>query len=263
LSITYRTLRPEEEDAVLDLWVTVLDDERDTRTRIFYDFADDPQRFAHTHVAVASDGSLLAAVAYWLRDIRDCDGRPRRTGHIWGVATRPEARRQGHAGQLLQQASVAMRREGCAWSLLCAREEARTLYTGLGWQSVPTSYRSGVLAPAQPADRSSYNIRAYNPRSETEGWARLAAVYARFNAARPLTMVRDSHYWHGYAAWMFADWIAQHRARVFVATRAAADHNLSGYILAHFYDREYAQRTYGSPPWFMSVRLAQANAMAM
>jgi ribosomal protein S18 acetylase RimI-like enzyme len=247
---TYRTLRPEEEDAVLDLWVAVLDDERDVRKRIFYDFTDDQQRFAHTHVAVSAAGELLAAVAYWLRDIRDRDGAPRRTGHVWGVATRPEARRLGHAGQLLQHATTAMRSEGCVWSVLGAREEARTLYTRLGWQSIPASYRSGVLATVQLPRAGPYRIQAYDPHTEADGWERLAAVYMRYNATRPLTMLRDHRYWRGYAAWMYTDWIAHHRASVFVATRTPADRDLSGYILAHFYDQEYSQRTFGSPPWF-------------
>jgi ribosomal protein S18 acetylase RimI-like enzyme len=249
LAVIYRTLRPDEQDAVLDLWVTVLDDDRDVRERVFYDFADDPQRFEHTHVAVDPDGNLLAAVAYWLRDIRDSNGQPRRTAHIWGVATRPDARGEGHASRLLQQALAPMQQKGCYWSLLCAREEARTLYTRLGWQNISTSYRSGVLSTVEAA-ANPYHIKPYDPRAEPDGWERLATVYAGYNATRPLTMLRDDHYWRGYAAWMFADWIAHHCATVFVATRTPGDRNLAGYILAHFYDQEYAQRTFGSPPWF-------------
>src|SRR5258706_10611991 len=49
---------------------------------------------------------------------------------------------------------------------------------------------------------------------------------------------------------MYTEWIAQHCAQVFVATRSPTDHDLSGYVLAHFYDQEYAQRVFGSPPWF-------------
>jgi hypothetical protein len=63
-------------------------------------------------------------------------------------------------------------------------------------------------------------------------------------------LIRTNSYWNGYAAWMYTEWIAQHCAQVFVATRSPTDHDLSGYILAHFYDQEYAQRTFGSPPWF-------------
>jgi hypothetical protein len=71
LAVIYRTLRPDEQDAVLDLWVTVLDDDRDIRERVFYDFADDPQRFAHTQtgslmmrgLAPSADRTLAAAVA--------------------------------------------------------------------------------------------------------------------------------------------------------------------------------------------------------
>ena len=249
MSVICRTLRPEEQDAVLDLWVAVLDDDRDTRRRVFYDFADDPQRFVHTHVAVDPDGRLLAAVAYWLRSIRDRDGKPRRTGHIWGVATRPDARGQGYASRLLQQAVAAMQQEGCFWSVLCAREQARPLYTRLGWQNIPTSYRSGVLSTAAEPGHL-YHIRSFDPRAQADGWQRLAAVYADYNARRPLTMLRDQRYWHGYAAWMYTDWISHHRASIFAATQAPDSQDLAGYVVAHFYDQEYAQRTFGSPPWF-------------
>jgi hypothetical protein len=49
---------------------------------------------------------------------------------------------------------------------------------------------------------------------------------------------------------MYTDWIAHHRASVFVATRTPDSLDLVGYVLAHFYDQEYAQHTFGSPPWF-------------
>jgi GNAT superfamily N-acetyltransferase len=235
-----------------------IDDDRDARKRVFYDFADDPQRFAHTHIAVDPDGNLLAAAAYWLRDIRDSNGQPRRTGHIWGVATRPDARGQGHAGRLLQQALAAMQQEGCYWSLLCAREQARTLYTRLGWQNIPTSYRSGVISTVRAA-ASPYQITFYDPRAQADGWEQLATVYAGYNATRPLTMLRDTRYWRGYAAWMYIDWITHHRASVFKATRSPGDHDLAGYILAHFYDQEYAQRTFGSPPWFYVSEIGVAE----
>jgi hypothetical protein len=141
-----------------------------------------------------------------------------------------------------------MQREGCQWSLLCPRDEARSLYTRLGWQSLPHHYYSGVVDAA--AHENAYFVRAYDPRKEIDGWMRLAAVYEQFNVARPLTMIRDHHYWQGYTAWMLDDWISHHRAHILVATRTPTDHDLAGYIVVHFYDQAYAQHYFSSPPWF-------------
>ena len=37
--------------------------------------------------------------------------------------------------------------------------------------------------------------------------------------------------------------------------RAANDHDLCGYVLAHLYDAEYARQQWGSPPWFFVSEL--------
>jgi hypothetical protein len=141
-----------------------------------------------------------------------------------------------------------MRREGCAWSVLFARPDARALYTRLGWQPAPSRYRAGLLAGMGLPSQDEYLVRSYDPRAAAEGWQPLEAAYASYNARRPLTLIRDPHYWRGYAAWMCNDWIAQHRAVVLVAARACGA--ICGYALAHFYDHAYAQQYYGSPPWF-------------
>ena len=67
MSIEYRRLRADEEDALLDMVTEAMGDDREERKRVFRDFADDPHRFARTHVAVTGDGKLLSAASYWVR----------------------------------------------------------------------------------------------------------------------------------------------------------------------------------------------------
>lgn len=250
MQVTYRALLPSEEEAVIRLWVDILGDDWEMRSHIFRDFTDDPQRFARTHVAVAEDGTLLSAVAYWLRELCGPNHTVCRTGHLWGVATRPEARRQGHARRLLELASDAMQREGCQWSILFARDEARDLYLHAGWQSLPNSYRAGVLLAEHEPVNSAYVIQRIDSSNPSQIWTQLATIYAEYNTQRPLTVVRTREYWHGYAAWMLTDWIKHHRAVILVATPATSISEWCGYVVVHYYDFAYAHRVFGSPSWF-------------
>ena len=255
MAVVYRQLRPDEEDALLDMVAAVMGDDRAERQRVLRDFADDPQRFERTYVAVTDDGRMLSAASYWVRHVRDVDGRPLRVGHVFGVATRPDARGQGYVGRLLDQTIAAMRREGCAWSVLFTREQARPLYARHGWRDRPLRYQGGALANDLPAIASPFMVRRYDPHHEPAGWERLATVYAAYNAVRPLTVVRDLAYWRGYAAWMFSDWLTHDQTVFYVATCGADDHDLCGYVLVHFYDAEYARRQWGSPPWLFVSEL--------
>jgi hypothetical protein len=59
---------------------------------------------------------------------------------------------------------------------------------------------------------------------------------------------------------MLRDWITHHCAQLLVAYRVDQPSTLCGYVVAHFYDADYAQRQFGSPPWFfMSEIGALAN----
>ena len=234
MTVEYRHLRPDEEDALLDMVAAAMGDDRAERQRVLRDFADDPQRFARTHVAVTRGGTVLSAASYWVRYVRGADGSPLRVGHVFGVATRPDARGHGYAGRLLEETIAAMRQEGCAWSVLFTREQARSLYARHGWRDRPLRYQSGAPGNDALARSGPYTVRHYDPRHEPAGWERLAAVYAAYNAVRPLTVVRDLAYWRGYAAWMFTDWLTHDHAVFFVATRTPNDHDLCGYVLVHY-----------------------------
>ncbi len=246
MAVEYRTLRPDEEDAALDLWTEVLAESREERRSIFYDFADDPRRFARTFVAVAPDGTLLAVASYWLRHVRDANGLPRRVGHVWGVATRADARRQSHAGRLLEQVIAAMRQEGCAWSVLYTQEPARLLYERYGWRTFPTPYRDAVPSNDRPPMPTTYTVLRYDPTHDPDGWTALAAMYADYNATRPMTVVRDNAYWRSYITRRLVDWTPP--PIVFVAAQTAEARAQYGYVVMHCYEQLFFVSEMGVRP---------------
>ena len=264
----YRTLRNEEQDAVIDLWVRVLDDTHENRRRIFYDFGDDPQRFARTQVALLPDGTVCAAVSYWVRRVYGAQGQTYRIGHVWGAATHSAFRKHGLATALIERCINAMRQEGCIGSILFARDEARSLYERLGWQAVPTLYRGGLVMidnleyKTNPITNTNHVINTnhivlpYDPFDSELGWQPLAEIYAAYNRQRPLSLVRTEAYWHGYLAWMAKDWITQHCATYLTLTQRDRPNSMLGYALVHFYDKDYAAQHFGSPPWFHISEIA-------
>jgi ribosomal protein S18 acetylase RimI-like enzyme len=140
MTVIYRLLHPNEEDAAVDLWMRVLDTDEHEARQTFHDFHDDPQRFHQTHVAIADDAQILATVCYWLRAVRDSTGVAVSIGHLFHVATEPTARGQGHATRLIADAVDALSAAGCAWAILSARQAAVGLYTRAGWQPTPRTY---------------------------------------------------------------------------------------------------------------------------
>ena len=231
--LSYRTLHPNEQEKVINLWAHGLGDAREDRERIFCDFADDPHRFSRTHVAVLPTGDLCAAMSYWVRQVRDADGNPQRVGHLWGAVTQAEFRQRGIATALIKNIVAAMQKEGCRWCILFARDEARSLYEQMGWRGFPTTYRGGFVALTEPMPISDYFVRSHDPFNELSGWEPLARVYAAYNHKRPLSLVRPKDYWKGYIAWMAGDWkistcCLSRTSEIWSALPATTLENLSG-----------------------------------
>jgi GNAT superfamily N-acetyltransferase len=162
----------------------------------------DPLYLDHTFVALASDGTLLSTVRYWLRQVRDASGTPQQVGCVASVTTIESARRQGHARKLMQLAIESMRDEGCAWTLLMSSDMGVPLYEGLGYRIFSAPYYRGVLSGELPQNDSIYRIeteRIEPPFDFEDGtWRAVRDIYALYNAHRPLSLVRDEAYWRGY-----------------------------------------------------------------
>jgi ribosomal protein S18 acetylase RimI-like enzyme len=221
--ITYRGLRPPEEQQALDLWATLIAAPREA---IALPYWADPQRLAHTRVAVTDAGVVIAAAHYCLRQIRDATGMFQLVGGIAGVATDQDYRGQGHARRLMQQLIADMQAQGCRWSLLFTM--VNDYYAQLGWRTFTTHYREGRLAPDTDAPQTAYSIRRFAPQHERDGWAILARIYRAYNQQRPLTTLRHEAYWRTFAGVRFT----LPQAQVSVAVERATE-RICGYLLAY------------------------------
>jgi ribosomal protein S18 acetylase RimI-like enzyme len=235
MTITYRTLQPDEEDTLIDLRVDVFGVEHEGARERFHNYGDDAQRFVRTFVGSAPDGTILSAVSYHVYLRRDVDGRLQRVGFVYSVATREGARRQGHAKQLLQLALAAMEREGCAWSMLFAADQARSLYEQLGWCVYQRTWRHGAFASTQRDLPVRYLVRPVDLAREPDVWQALARVYAAYNVTRPLTLVRDDAHWQNYVLPTLIQWGADQHGAVLVA-QDRADRSICGYLVVQLFE---------------------------
>jgi ribosomal protein S18 acetylase RimI-like enzyme len=248
MTVTYRLLHPNEEDAAVDLWMRVLDTGEYEARQTFRDFHDDPQRFHQTHAAIADDAQILATVCYWLRTVRDNTGAAVRIGHLFHVATEPTARSQGHATRLLADAIGALSAAGCEWAILSARQAAVELYTRAGWQPTPRTYWRGTYAAAGWNKAQPYIVQLYDPRHEPIGWAPLATVYAHSNAQQAGSLIRTADYWSGYSAWMFGLYLDDYQAILLTIKDSAASDSIRGYALVNFYEVGFVVSEFASDP---------------
>lgn len=225
MEVNYRAMRKEEQAAVVDLWAEEIGAPRD---QIEQGFATEPAPRERSFVCVTESGEILSAVHYFARWIRDAAGQPQKVSALSGVATRAEARRQGHAARLLAMADQASLAEGCVWSLLFTG--VTPFYERLGWQTFPTRYRQGVLSAEPLPELESGRLKMIDPWREPEIIPQLQRIYATYNAARSLTMVRDEEYWFTY----LRPRIARPVVKIVAIMRQDDPGRLQGYVIAHF-----------------------------
>lgn len=230
MTAIYRHLRAEEAPAVIRLWSQDSDPYGVYQTARF---ASDPDICDHTYVAVLPDGTLVSTLHYHLVRRYDQTGQLRLVGEIDSVTTRVEARRQGHAQQLLHLAMTDLDHAGCDWSLLVTSEMGRPLYERNGWRCYPEPWRR-ITMTSLPDSVTPYHVRPFDPRQEKTGWARLAAVDLAYNDARPLTVRRDSVYWQHYAALRVGNWMSEEGLIIYAAFRSTDEGQLCGYATAEF-----------------------------
>jgi ribosomal protein S18 acetylase RimI-like enzyme len=221
--IVYRSIHPAEEQQALDLWAKAI---AAPREQIALPYWADPQRIAHTWVAITGAGALVAAAHYCVRQIRDAEGILQLVGGVAGVATDPAYRGQGHASRLMEELIGAMQAAGCRWSLLFTM--VNSFYARLGWRTFTTRYREGRLAQDTDMRPILYTVRLFAPQRERSGWAILGRIYDIYNQQRPLTTRRDDTYWRNFARVRFTHPQAQVCVAVERATR-----QIRGYILAY------------------------------
>lgn len=194
-NVSYRQMADSDPGQVIPLWM---------RTWGYTDFeflkrriGADPAYMEHTFVAALPDGEVLATVHYWLFDLRDVEGRPRRVGCVSNVVTVEKARKQGHARRLMEMALDRMPRDGCEWTLLFTSEMGRTLYLQLGYRAYSLPYARGVLSGSSIPLTGSYTVTRSDLAPQPDYWQVIAPIYEAYNRDRPLTVARDAAYWKG------------------------------------------------------------------
>jgi len=215
----------------------------------------DPLYLDHTFVALASDGTLLSTVRYWLRQLRGVKGTPKQVGCVASVTTSESVRRQGHARKLMQLAIESMRQEGCAWTLLMSSDMGVPLYEGLGYRIFSAPYYRGVLSDERPQNDSIYRIeieRIEPPFDFEDGaWRAVRYIYALYNAHRPLSVVRDEAYWRGYFARRIRSRNTTHPMLLILAYMGDGnDKEYAGYLVVDYATQEEARADFNLDQFF-------------
>ena len=201
MSVEYRASRPGDEPGIFKAWESLAAPAAWLDT----DWRGVPDH--HDHAFVAVDGSgVLAVVVQVPRLLRDLRGEPVRVGGIAAVATRPDARRRGHARRLLELAIESM--NGFGWSLLFSGTPE--VYTSLGWRDFPLHVRSGVPV-------AGLGDRPVVPGKATD-WKPLSVLYDAFNESTPLSAIRTERNWtHGVGRRLAANELLLFEDRGYVA----------------------------------------------
>lgn len=240
--IEYRNMRDEDLHSVLDLWMRAW--EVTNREEVLHEIRTDEAYLDHTFVAVTRKGEVLSTVHYWLRRLRDGDGTPRLVGCVSHVATKEEARRQGHAGKLLEMAHTAMLRKGCEWALLFSSEMAAPLYERYGYRHFPAPYKRGLLSGQRPPTTGEYTVTRQELPLKGEALQQVSRIHEAYNRERPLILVRDAAYWEGYLAFKLEPTYFKAHQGLVLTARAAGETEDAGYIVVFitFSGSDLAQR---------------------
>ena len=233
--VTYRQMRPEDEDRVFDLWLSTWADSDEALERCT--LHSDPGYLSRTYIAVGPDEQVLSTAHYWVREICDASGTPRRVGCVSHVSTHHTARRQGHArtlvGSTMQDAMTA---DGCEYALLFSSEMGVPLYKSLGYRMMGAPYRRGVVQRDRPRYDGPYTVR----EGRDPDWDALARIYAPYNAGRPLAFVRDESYWREFLAPKWRYVLERWGGRFFTAHDGAEGEPVA-YALANYSTPEVAR----------------------
>jgi GNAT superfamily N-acetyltransferase len=236
--VTYRQMRPEEEDRVFALWLATWAESDPTLERLT--FHSDPDYLSRTYIAVGPGGQALSTAHYWVREICDASGTPRRVGCVSHVSTHHTARRQGHARTLVGMLQDTMAAEGCEYTLLFSSEMGVPLYEGLGYRMMGSPYRRGLVQ----LDRPRYS----GPYAVTEGREpdrdAIARIYAGYNAGRPLAFMRDDAYWRKFLAPKWTYVLDRLDGRLFTAHEGSGGEPVA-YAMAYASTPQYAREHFG------------------
>ncbi len=144
-----------------------------------------------TAFALHDDGEMAACLRIFpLRMFMHGASIP--LGGVCGVASLPEHRRKGYAGQLLRHALAAMREEGQPLSALHTPHPS--LYRRYGWMFASSAVRYS-FNPKEIALVNQGLPEGGAYRITEEQWPTIADLYRRFAAPRNGYLDRDERWW--------------------------------------------------------------------
>ena len=244
MPVEHRRMRPEDEDAVLGLWAETWSWGGLDRQRHQFHLTPAPHKTVFVAVDSGAPRNPLATVRYMPRGIRDAAGTPRLVGCVSHVVTREEARRQGHAARLMTLAMASMRQEGCDWTLLFSSDMGVPVYTGLGYKHYSAPYREGVFSGQLPANPQYYTILHTNLTGRLDDIELMPPIYSTYNAARPLSFVRDKAYWRGMISYKLT-YMSQDRTVTLLTAHAPGENGPVAYLQTHLRTGEAAREQSG------------------
>lgn len=183
-TIVFRTIEPDERDAVLDLLAGWLND------RAFFAryFAHDPT-FRDDFCFVAVDAGRFVSTLQVFRKTMQVDGATVAVGGVGNVYTAPSCRSAGLASVLLEHAIAAMQRHGVDASLLFASR--LDFYARFGWQS-HLRYLAFIEPGGAPAAITP------EPFASPRDLDAVMAIYRMHSGPIAGSTVRDAAYWAGH-----------------------------------------------------------------
>jgi predicted N-acetyltransferase YhbS len=185
--IEYRTIRPGERTALLDL-LELAFEERE----LFERYLEHDRRLRDRDTLVALDGErLVGCVQIFTQTIR-LRGEAVPLGGVGSVATHPDYERRGIASELLNRAIAEMTRRGMALSLLFTARVS--FYERLGW--VQVEHPVWVVHRGEEQDRGAELGR----RRRASDIPAVRRLYDDYGGDRDTASMRDDAYWSGQLA---------------------------------------------------------------
>ena len=182
-----RAALPDEAESVLETLCAAFDLNMDAARPIFY--GDPFYDLSHKRVLTVPGLGIVSCLTVVPTTVR-IGGVPIPAGGIAGVATRPEAQRQGYAAALLAATVPTLWNELC-YSLALLHPVSAPFYRRFGWETTSSS----VQWVATPASLPSCDAAGFVRPAAAKDWPAIEAIYTKLTHSDTGACVRDARRW--------------------------------------------------------------------
>lgn len=214
--VTFRSLRSDETEPCIDLWLTVWPGENNLAYFKRYFFGDVEWLPYYTQVAEC-DGKLVSSVQICKRTVA-CGEFSLTMGGIANVATLPEYRKRGLNSTLMRRAIAVMEADAMDFSLLFTG--INSYYEGFGYSNLTRRTTSIRIREDYSRPKHNFDVRL----ARADDMAQIRGIHEAYNASRPIAVRRTEAYWR--------DWLRVDPAAMPAGLRVACDGNgkVCGYL---------------------------------